>query len=330
MLLTAALTGVRHGELLALPWTDLDLEEGKVTIRRSVSWAKAPNGLEGNRLCRDAVAAPEKGVSRPDFKFTRPKTRAGLRTIPLAVELVSSLKRWKAQVPAKRPWARVSERRRQPLHRKSVLNALHRNAAPRKAPRARRQGAASHVRLAARRGWPSGDRRSSTSWAKPTSGHAPSLSHWFKRTEGRASKTLRRRSSAQQRAKSGKGLDHSADTKAASRRNAVEVSPATGWPVLGSRHAPTRVKPKGAPRPVDRSELRTARSTHGAPGGTETLFFWPSKAEAQLTSEIGRAMPGRPYGKKSKRDGQLGLTLTMMALGKKAKEVASNSGARIA
>jgi integrase len=77
---TAAFTGCRHNELLALRWTDCDLELGTVTIRRSLTWPKLPG--EG---------------SRP--RFYDPKTKAGRRTLPLPAGLVHQLKRWKLQCP---------------------------------------------------------------------------------------------------------------------------------------------------------------------------------------------------------------------------------------
>lgn len=41
-LMTAVSTGARHDELLALRWTDADLEAGTIHFRRSLSWAKLP------------------------------------------------------------------------------------------------------------------------------------------------------------------------------------------------------------------------------------------------------------------------------------------------
>ena len=52
----------------ALQWSDIDLEAGTVTIQRSLSWARLP----GEEV-------------RP--RFFKPKTKAGVRKIPLAPEL---------------------------------------------------------------------------------------------------------------------------------------------------------------------------------------------------------------------------------------------------
>ena len=40
LIMTAALTGARHDELLALQWGDLDLEKQSIHICRSLSWAR--------------------------------------------------------------------------------------------------------------------------------------------------------------------------------------------------------------------------------------------------------------------------------------------------
>lgn len=57
---TAALSGVRQGELLALRWSDVDLEEGILYVRRSY---------------------------RPETGFTEPKSKAGRRAIRICEEL---------------------------------------------------------------------------------------------------------------------------------------------------------------------------------------------------------------------------------------------------
>jgi integrase len=73
---TAAGTGARSGELAALAWDDIDLDAGLIHIRRTLSWAK---GTEESLRCR----------------FYPPKTKAGVRTIPIGRELVTILKAWK-------------------------------------------------------------------------------------------------------------------------------------------------------------------------------------------------------------------------------------------
>jgi len=80
---TAALTGARSGELFALRWTDVEMPDGRqgyIYIRRTVSWAR----LKGEEM-------------RP--RYYPPKTRAGVRRIPIAHELGLALKTWKLLCP---------------------------------------------------------------------------------------------------------------------------------------------------------------------------------------------------------------------------------------
>jgi integrase len=80
---TAALTGARSGELFALRWTDVEMPDGRqgyIYIRRTVSWAR----LKGEDM-------------RP--RYYPPKTRAGVRRIPIALELAHALKTWKLLCP---------------------------------------------------------------------------------------------------------------------------------------------------------------------------------------------------------------------------------------
>jgi integrase len=72
LIMTACLTGMRHGELIALQWSAVDLKAGKISVRRSTTDSK---------------------------KFNAPKTKAGRRLIDMPAELVSELKRWKLQAP---------------------------------------------------------------------------------------------------------------------------------------------------------------------------------------------------------------------------------------
>jgi integrase len=82
LFLTASLTGMRHDELLALRWSDIDLQAGKIFVRRSLSWARLKD---------------ESGPVRP--RFYEPKTRSGIRTLPVPSELLSALRVWKLQCP---------------------------------------------------------------------------------------------------------------------------------------------------------------------------------------------------------------------------------------
>lgn len=96
MIMTVCLTGVRHGELLAIRWGDLDLKEGKkLTVRQNLA---------------DGDGGPI---------FNPPKTRSGYREIPLPEELVSELKRWKLQCPPSHYDLVFCNEDGKPLHRKN-------------------------------------------------------------------------------------------------------------------------------------------------------------------------------------------------------------------
>ena len=74
LLLTAAATGARHNELLALGWRDVDFEGGTVRVRRTLSWVATDEG-----------SAP---------RYFPPKTKAGRRKIPAPPPLLQALRRW--------------------------------------------------------------------------------------------------------------------------------------------------------------------------------------------------------------------------------------------
>ena len=80
ILTTFALTGLRHGEGLALMWRDIDFEKREITIRRNWS-GRYRNG-------------------EPVF-FT-PKTRHAMRRFCVPDELCLALKKWKLQCPPSR------------------------------------------------------------------------------------------------------------------------------------------------------------------------------------------------------------------------------------
>ncbi|MFI5364977.1 MAG: tyrosine-type recombinase/integrase [Candidatus Binatia bacterium] len=100
---TTALTGARHDELLALMWSDFDFDAGKVTIRRSLSWAKVD---------KDDATQP---------RFFPPKTKAGRRTIDLPPELLHVLKVWKLQCPPGELDLVFPTPEGKPAHRSNVL-----------------------------------------------------------------------------------------------------------------------------------------------------------------------------------------------------------------
>jgi integrase len=77
---TAYVTGMRSGELLGLPWANVDLEAGTIRVRQSLSWA--------------SVAGEEVRA-----RFYPPKTKAGIRDVSIPAALVSALKVWKVACP---------------------------------------------------------------------------------------------------------------------------------------------------------------------------------------------------------------------------------------
>jgi integrase len=79
--LMAVLTGARVGEQTALTWPDINFATGRLSIRRSISWAKL------------------RGQTETKPRFYEPKTPAGKRTIDMEPELIAALKRWKLACP---------------------------------------------------------------------------------------------------------------------------------------------------------------------------------------------------------------------------------------
>ena len=101
---TVAATGLRPEEAYALKWTDIQLDDGRLFVRRSLSWARKSG---------------EEGRVRP--KFYEPKTRSGYRTMPLPAGLVAALKVWKLQSPRSEHDLVFCRLDGQPLHRSNVL-----------------------------------------------------------------------------------------------------------------------------------------------------------------------------------------------------------------
>jgi integrase len=73
LFLTAIYTGMRRGELLALRWSDVDMDNGEINIRMSRTWQKGKGWVMGET-----------------------KTRTSKRTIPIPPSLVLELRKTKA------------------------------------------------------------------------------------------------------------------------------------------------------------------------------------------------------------------------------------------
>ena len=101
LIFTVAMTGVRHGEALGLQWGDVDLGAGNITVRRT---------------------SPDKWRDEEPI-FYVPKSKNGVREIPISVELVQALKRWKLSCPISK-WDLVFPKKDgSPHDRKTILRA---------------------------------------------------------------------------------------------------------------------------------------------------------------------------------------------------------------
>lgn len=84
LFMTVAVTGARAGELFALRWSDVEMTKGgegsSIRIRRTVSWARL----------KDETIRP---------RYFPPKTKAGMRKVPIPAELLTALRAWKLQCP---------------------------------------------------------------------------------------------------------------------------------------------------------------------------------------------------------------------------------------
>ncbi len=101
--LTAALTGARSGELLALRWEDVDFDASAIHIRRGVTWARTREDRE-------------KGIKGP--RYFAPKNKTSRRSVEMAAELAAALKRWKLACPPSRDELVFPKRDGMAMHRK--------------------------------------------------------------------------------------------------------------------------------------------------------------------------------------------------------------------
>jgi integrase len=85
--LTAALTGARSGELLALTWEDVDFDGAEIHIRRGVTWARTREDRE-------------KGIR--GARYFAPKNKTSRRSVEMPTELAAALRRWKLACPPSR------------------------------------------------------------------------------------------------------------------------------------------------------------------------------------------------------------------------------------
>jgi integrase len=104
-LAVAASTGMRSEELNGLQWSDIELESGRLFVRRSLSWTRDEGQV---------------GVVQP--RYYPPKTRSGARTIPLPAELIPLLRAWKIQCPPSKPGLVFCNEAGEPLRRARILS----------------------------------------------------------------------------------------------------------------------------------------------------------------------------------------------------------------
>jgi integrase len=96
--------GLRQGEALGLKWSDIDLKNGVVRVRRSRLRPKYAHGCGGTCGRQHAGYCPERTPIRPATKDT--KSRAGRRPIGLPPQIVAMLEKHQAAQEGARKKAR--------------------------------------------------------------------------------------------------------------------------------------------------------------------------------------------------------------------------------
>jgi len=87
LFLTAVLTGLRLGELLALQWGDIDWNSERIHVRRSIFWYLQ---READELGQDTTVL---------WRFTTPKTKRSKRAVVLSPRLKEALENHKISCP---------------------------------------------------------------------------------------------------------------------------------------------------------------------------------------------------------------------------------------
>lgn len=131
----ALLQGMRQGECLGLTWDDVDLDAGTLTIQWQLQPLTSEHGCGG-------TCGKTRGGSCPDRRFrvpvgfehqqidgrwhlVRPKTRAGVRTIPLVPWMHAALVQWRQIAPESRlVWSDRDGRPRTPRDDLAAWHAL--------------------------------------------------------------------------------------------------------------------------------------------------------------------------------------------------------------
>lgn len=100
----ALATGMRQGELLALRWSDIDLEEGVVQVNRTLTWRKGE---------------PAKGEAKQVAVFSDPKTEQSRRLVPLTRSAVDAFRRQEGVIAEMEQAATITNWR--PLRNESLV-----------------------------------------------------------------------------------------------------------------------------------------------------------------------------------------------------------------
>lgn len=80
-------TGLRRGELLAIKWQDIDLENGKIFINRTVARVRKENGS-----------------TKTELVYQEPKTKKSKSSVPIPEDIVKELKKHKARQDSQEKW----------------------------------------------------------------------------------------------------------------------------------------------------------------------------------------------------------------------------------
>jgi len=106
LFLTAILTGMRRGELLALQWGDIDWNQSRIYVKRSLYWR----------------ARKDTGPGEPCWTFVTPKSRYSKRAVVLSPKLKEALELHRLTCPVSQYDLVFSTRNGNPLDPENVIH----------------------------------------------------------------------------------------------------------------------------------------------------------------------------------------------------------------